>query len=121
VSESLAACDLTFIGYAAEMDEAEQIPSRLFNILASGRPVVAMCGPDSELGRITASENVGYMVVPGDGNGLIETFRKARNDPDRIAKGDRARRLVEARFSPQAYTEAWRRLLRQESRRFASK
>lgn len=51
---------------------ANFLPSKLLPILASGTPVLAVCEPDSPLGREVAQAGCGVVVKPGD----VETLRK---------------------------------------------
>ncbi|HWD41297.1 MAG TPA: glycosyltransferase family 4 protein [Fimbriimonas sp.] len=109
MSESLAACDVAFIGYSTAMSEA--VPSRLYNVLASARPLIAMAAPHSELGRCTSESGIGWVVAPGDVEGLVKALRAAKADPDLAEKGRKARELAEARFSPRAFYDKFAEVL----------
>jgi colanic acid biosynthesis glycosyl transferase WcaI len=58
------------------------LPSKLGNLMASARPIVAAARPDTELGRIVRDEAAcGLLVRPGDGTHLAEAILSLRADP----------------------------------------
>ena len=66
---------------------------KLFDYLASGRPILALAQPDGEIGRILRETRAGWCVDPGDEQGirdmLMRAFEVKRGDapfaPDREA------------------------------------
>lgn len=76
------------------------VPSRTYNALAAGRPVVAVCEDDSELASMVREENVGWVVPPGRPDLIAAVIREAKADPDRLlAMGERACRAVEVKYT----------------------
>jgi colanic acid biosynthesis glycosyl transferase WcaI len=66
------------------------LPSKLLGMLASGKPVVAMVGPGSEVGRFVA--DCGVLSAPADAKGLADAIRQLAADPrERARLGARAR------------------------------
>lgn len=55
------------------------LPSKLTNMLASGRPVVATAAPGTALAEEVAG--CGLVVAPGDARGLAEAIEKLLDDP----------------------------------------
>ncbi len=47
------------------------VPSKLYGILAAGRPYVAAVEEDSEVAAITGEHECGLVVAPGDVGGMI--------------------------------------------------
>jgi len=113
----LSAADLWVIPYRSDV-AGVSIPSRFYNLLAIGRPVVLVSEAYAEA-ALTISENkLGWVVEPGRPDELAEAIREASRRPD---PGISARALaIAANFSQQramaAYRELVARLLRDGSR-----
>jgi colanic acid biosynthesis glycosyl transferase WcaI len=87
----LGACDVLAIAFVAGMSGIS-VPSRLYNMMAAGRPIVAATDADSELATVVAEDGIGWVVRPGDAAALVATLREARHSPERrAAAGARAR------------------------------
>lgn len=72
------------------------VPSKLYPILAAGRPYVAAVEQDSEVATLTARHQCGVVVAPDDPALLAETIlRLADQRPEREAMGARARAASE--------------------------
>jgi colanic acid biosynthesis glycosyl transferase WcaI len=50
------------------------LPSKLANLMASARPVVAMAEPETELHRAVTQAQCGKVVAPGDARGLAQAL-----------------------------------------------
>jgi glycosyltransferase involved in cell wall biosynthesis len=57
------------------------VPSKLYGILASGRPYVAAVESDSEVATLTARYDSGLIVPPQDPPSLAEAIRRLYADP----------------------------------------
>lgn len=91
------------------------VPSKLYGILAAGRPVV-MVGPErSEPAQAIRRHDVGVVVDPeagGTGADLVAALRGLADDPDaRRRMGARARAAFEAEYDRDVLCEAWAELL----------
>jgi colanic acid biosynthesis glycosyl transferase WcaI len=76
------------------------MPSKLTNMLASGRPVVATAYGDSALARLILREDVGVVVAPAAAEELARSLEDLLTDDEsRAAKGMRARRYAEAHLN----------------------
>jgi colanic acid biosynthesis glycosyl transferase WcaI len=77
----LATADVSVIPQkAAVMDLV--LPSKLGNLMASARPIVAAARSDTELGRMVRDDAAcGLLVRPGDGTALAEAILSLRADP----------------------------------------
>jgi colanic acid biosynthesis glycosyl transferase WcaI len=68
------------------------VPSKLYGILAAGRPYVAAVEDDSEVAQITDRYACGVRVTPGDARQLADAVLALETDtPRREAMGARAR------------------------------
>lgn len=60
------------------------VPSKLYAILAAGKPYVAAVDEDSEVATITRRFRSGTLVPPGDAPALAEQVRLLYHDPSRL-------------------------------------
>lgn len=75
-------------------------PSRFYNILATGRPVIAVIDQRSEVAKIIQRERIGWTVAPGDSEALVLAIIEASVKPEECSEaGRRARSLAEAHYS----------------------
>jgi colanic acid biosynthesis glycosyl transferase WcaI len=98
LAESLGAADLHLIPLAAGAAGC-LVPSKIYGILAAGRPFIAMMEETAEVAQIARDDAVGFVVRPGNVEALIGAIREAVDAPERLQQmGSRARRLAELRF-----------------------
>ena len=85
------ACDACLVPLAPIDVFQETIPSKIFEIMACGRPVVASVA--GEAARIVESSHCGVVSPPGDPVSLAEAIRRVRNMPvtARAEMGERGR------------------------------
>jgi glycosyltransferase involved in cell wall biosynthesis len=108
---ALNACDVSVIPFRPGM-KGVSVPSRLYNVLAAGKPLIVAADADSEVGLLVREEGLGWVVEPDDARGLTAAIRAAKAAPElRRAMGERARRLAETRFSRPVVVEQWKALL----------
>jgi colanic acid biosynthesis glycosyl transferase WcaI len=89
------------------------MPSRTYNVLAAGKPIIALTEPGSELSRVIDEEQVGWFVTPGDADDLVAAIRKASHDRDRLREmGQRAYSAAKAKYSLQTAIESYRNSLK---------
>jgi len=94
----LNASDVSLIALIKGM-RGISMPSRFYNILASGRPVIAIVDYDMEVASIIKKENIGWVVSPGDHSALAEAILEAQKDKSLIKKGQKSRILAEEYYS----------------------
>lgn len=68
----LNACDVAFVSLVSSM-KGVSMPSRTYNILAAGKPILAIVEDGSETARVVGEESVGWVVAPGSPETLAET------------------------------------------------
>ena len=112
LNDSLNACDVAVISFVANM-AGISVPSRMYNIMAAGRPIIAVVEEDSELALVIKEEKIGWVVSPGDINQFAAAALEARADPVRLAAmSGRARRAVEMKYSYECVIAAYSDLFR---------
>jgi glycosyltransferase involved in cell wall biosynthesis len=98
LAESLGAADLHLIPLAAGAAGC-LVPSKIYGILAAGRPFIAMMEETAEVALIAREDAVGFVVRPGNVDALVAAIRAAADSPEHLKQmGARARRLAEMRF-----------------------
>ena len=105
--EVLAAADVHTV-LLKEGLARSSVPSKLYSVLASGRPCVASVDPGTEVARTLADADAGVSVGPAD----TESFTKAvaelvADAAERRRLGDNGRRWVERWLSPAAVAAAY--------------
>jgi glycosyltransferase involved in cell wall biosynthesis len=83
----LSAADIWIIPYRRNV-AGVSVPSRFYNLLAIGRPVILVSEPDAEAALTVTEHDVGWVVEPGRADELAETIRRAAGakDPQRAER-----------------------------------
>jgi glycosyltransferase involved in cell wall biosynthesis len=75
--------------------EGVVVPSKLYSILAMGRPVLVVASPSSDAARIVVESGCGLTANPDDPAAVAAAIRELRSDPSRLAlMGRRAREVA---------------------------
>jgi glycosyltransferase involved in cell wall biosynthesis len=72
--------------------EGVVVPSKLYSILAAGRPVLAVAASNSDAARIVTRSECGLAVDPDDPAAVAAAIRELRGDPARLAEMGRQAR-----------------------------
>lgn len=111
LGDSLSAADLHVIS----IDPAALpylMPSKLYGILAAGRPVIATVPTGTELADEIVRHGVGFVVPPGDAEAFAAAVASASKDRDGLREyGTRARRLAEREYHRPVVTARFADLL----------
>jgi glycosyltransferase involved in cell wall biosynthesis len=111
LSDSLAAADVHLASLLPEL-EGLIVPSKMYGILAAGRPAVFIGAADGELARLIADASCGMSVECGQGARLAEALRVLQRNPEeRRLMGLRARAVFETRFTLDRAERKWLHLL----------
>jgi colanic acid biosynthesis glycosyl transferase WcaI len=85
------------------------VPSKFYNILASGRPTVAIMGAGCEVARVLEEERCGRRVPQGNPQELADTLAELRHAPlDLESMGERARQALLSHYTIQHVAEQFR-------------
>lgn len=111
LSQSLSSANLHYVGLARGLS-GYVVPSRLYGILAAGRPVLAAVDPDSETAAVVRSVGCG-IVVPANRPELIAAEIRAAYDGahDLDAMGRLGRAYVETEADRSIAIDRYRSLL----------
>jgi colanic acid biosynthesis glycosyl transferase WcaI len=103
LADSLNACDVALLAMAPGMCGVS-VPSRMYNILAAGKPLIAVADGESEPAAVIREEGIGWVVPPNRPDLLAGAVREAVRNPETLAEmGRRARQAAEDRHT---YTQA---------------
>ena len=107
--EVLAAADVHLVPLRRGLARSS-VPSKLYSILAAGRPVLASVDPGTEVANTVERAPLASLVPRGRGR-LLRRYRTPSTIPDRRAEmGASGRRFVEGWVSPAAVGAAYERL-----------
>ncbi|MEQ1688390.1 MAG: glycosyltransferase family 4 protein [Sphingopyxis sp.] len=93
LSLSLGVGDVHWLSLKPEL-EGLIVPSKLYGILAAGRPYIFVGDTNGEVGQCTAQHGGGTVIAPGDDEGLATLL--LRLAPDRNELADQAERALAA-------------------------
>jgi colanic acid biosynthesis glycosyl transferase WcaI len=109
--QSLSAADVHVVGLAPGL-AGYVVPSRLYGILAVGRPVIAAADPESETAQVVSQVGCGIVVPPGRPELLARAIRDAHDGVyDLKAMGARGREWVEREADRSVAMRRYRDLL----------
>ncbi len=117
LAEVLAAGDLHLVPLRTGLARSS-VPSKLYSILAAGRPVLASVDADTEVATTIERAGAGVSVLPEDPDAFCAALDGLLADPDRLDEmGAAGRRFVEGWVSPAAVGAAYERLFAAVARR----
>lgn len=97
--QMLAAADAGLVTLQPEA-ALTSLPSKTFAILASGRPVLAVSPPDSDIGVLLKNEKCGINIPTGCAETLAQTILSMKQNALWVEEmGEAGRKVVETRFS----------------------
>ena len=97
-SDMMASADVSLVALEPGA-EGLGVPSKFYNILASGRATVALVAPGSEVAHVLAENDCGVRLDQ-DGSRLAEVLAELADDPERVKEmGENARCALEAKYS----------------------
>ncbi|HUF02552.1 MAG TPA: glycosyltransferase family 4 protein [Aridibacter sp.] len=95
----LNACDVAIVTLVKGM-KALAMPSRTYNFLAAGKPIIAIVEEGSEPAIVIEDEDCGWVVPPHDPEKLLEAILDASDKRGKLAEmGKRARKAAETKYS----------------------
>ena len=108
--EVLAAADVHVVPLKRGLAKAS-VPSKLYSILAAGRPLVASVDAGTEVARTVERAGAGLAVEPDDADAFIAAVARLLDAPDEARRmGRSGRAFVEGWASPGAVAAAYEAL-----------
>ncbi len=107
----LTAADVALIPFRSGM-AGVSVPSRMYNVMAAGVPIIAAADDASELAMVVREAAIGWVVPPEAPEELVRTIHAAQADRAALAAmGQRARSAAEQHYARKDVTDQYRRLL----------
>ncbi len=98
----LNACDVGLVPLVSRM-YGVAMPSRTYNFLAAGKPILALTEAGSEIAQVIEEDRVGWFVSPHDAENLRRMMDKIYAERDEIpAMSRRARQAALEKYSVEA-------------------
>ena len=111
LADSMAAADVHLTSLLPTL-EGLIVPSKLYGILAAGRPSIVIGDIDGELARIVRREHCGEAVAVGDWEGLVSALWHLKLEPEhRLQLGARARTVFMEKHTADRGAEQWQKIL----------
>jgi colanic acid biosynthesis glycosyl transferase WcaI len=109
--EILAAADIHLVTLKRGLARSS-VPSKIYSILAAGRPLVASVDEGSEVARTVERAGAGVSIPPEDTEAFTKAIRALVDSPSELNRmGADGRRFVESWASPAAVAKAYEELL----------
>lgn len=107
LSDSLAAADVHFVSLLPSL-EGLIVPSKVYGILAAGRPAVFVGDPVGDVAHLLLTEGCGVTVDVGDCGRLAAELTALCESPERLRDmGHKARQLAVSRYTSGHAVAAW--------------
>lgn len=107
----MSAASASVILYKEHLSEF-LIPSKLYNIMASGRPIIATAEPESDIREIIQKSGAGIIIKPRDADYFKDAILTLYRNRDKAkTMGDNGRSYVVNNFARPMMTERYRRLI----------
>ena len=111
LSDSLAAADVHLVSLLPAL-EGLIVPSKIYGILAAGRPAIFIGATGGDLGCVLRDHDCGIAVSVGDSERLAAELRALHSDRARLERmGYNARRLALKRYTSEHAVAEWLALL----------
>jgi colanic acid biosynthesis glycosyl transferase WcaI len=105
----LAAADAWIIPYRANV-AGVSVPSRLYNLLAVGRPILIVSESNADAAQLIAAHDIGWVIAPGDAPGLAAAISQAASADGADRRRQRAAEVA-GQFSLEAAMTRYRALV----------
>jgi len=116
ISSVLAAADAHVITIKRGL-EGVVVPSKMYGILAAGRPIVAVAPAQADAAALGARENFGCAADPDRPEELVTTVRALLADPSRVAAMGAAARSAAPRYARSAEIQKFAAILESAAHR----
>ena len=110
-SEMLAAADVSLVTINRTHSQTS-LPSKIFNLMASQRPVLAIAPQDSDIARLVMDAHCGRVMEPDQPELVAQSLVEIMNDADeRERMGKNARAALLAQFSRRCGVDRYEEVL----------
>jgi colanic acid biosynthesis glycosyl transferase WcaI len=110
-SEMLASADVSLVTLNRS-SSLTSLPSKIFNIMASARPVIAICPPESELAILVKESECGVTLPCEHPERLAEVIMRLRQEKEILTTmGRNGRCELEARFAREHCVKRYEQML----------
>lgn len=110
-AEMLAAADVSLVTLNSNSSETS-LPSKIFNIMASARPILAVTPPENEIAALVEEARCGFIIPPGHPELLAEAIMNMRKQVVLLREmGQNGRSQLEARFTRECCVEMHEHML----------
>jgi glycosyltransferase involved in cell wall biosynthesis len=111
-SDMMAAADLNLVTLNAA-SASFSMPNKVFNIMASARPILSVTPPESEVSKLVQTWNCGVNVPVGQPEILAKTIKALSTEQDNLTTmGQNGRHALEEHFSRQNCIPRYEQTLR---------
>lgn len=111
--EVLAAADISLVTIN-EKSQLSSLPSKLFNIMASARPSLAIAPATSELSHIIEETKCGIIIPPGNPELIANTLIELIKSPEQLIKlGNNGRFKLEQSYSKSKCIDRYEEMLKE--------
>jgi glycosyltransferase involved in cell wall biosynthesis len=109
----LNACDISIISLLPGISGAA-VPSRVYNIMAAGKPVISLTSSNSEVALIVREEEIGWVVPSADPVDLVKAILDAAADPRRLrTMGLKAHKAAVEKYTREKIIQNYRDLFKE--------
>ncbi len=110
LSDYLNSCDVAIITLLPGM-AGVSVPSRMYNVLAAGKPIIAAVDDASEVAHVVREHEVGWVIPPDDSAGIVRAILDAKSEViGRARMSIRARAAADDLYSAPRVHEQFNRL-----------
>jgi glycosyltransferase involved in cell wall biosynthesis len=107
----LAAADLNLVTLNIGAS-ISSLPSKIFNGMASARPILAVASPESQLAEIVQKAECGWVVLPGEPMKLASTVAHLMRQPSALEQmGQNGRAYLEKYYSRNHCVDMYEKML----------
>jgi glycosyltransferase involved in cell wall biosynthesis len=97
IPQVLAAGDVHIVTVKRGL-EGVIVPSKLYGILAAGKPVLVVSAPATDAARIVSDAKCGVVVDPGDAKGVANAIRDLAAHPENITEMAKRARAIAGKY-----------------------
>lgn len=93
LNDNLNCADVSLITLRENM-VGIMVPSKLYGIMASGKPIIFVGSKECEIAHIIKQHQIGYVIEDRDTDGFVEAIMNFKNNPEHRSKLGNSSRLA---------------------------